>query len=124
MTHVDATPLPSAGDAVPCGAMPRKPAPPPKPSPPLPPSLRLLLLHAREAAGLSRGELAARLADAHGEADSRRWRRLIERYEAFIGRGQDGLPQEPTLATATAVATALGLELNIRLVPRRDPAAP
>lgn len=99
---------------------PRRPAPPP-PAHPEPPSLRALLIAAREAAGLSQRLLARRIAELRG-GELERWRRLISRYEAPYGRGGAGEPQEPTMETAAAVAEALGLELNVRLVTRRNPA--
>ena len=64
---------------------------------------------AREAAALSQSALARACAEqAGGEADT--WRQSIMRYE----RG-DG---EPGIATATAVAEALGLRLA--LVPTEE----
>ena len=102
--------------------------PPRRPAPPLPahpeaPSLRALLIAAREAAGLSQRALARQVSELRG-GELEVWRRLISRYESPRGRGADGAPQEPTLETAAAVAEALGLELNVRLVPRRNPAGP
>lgn len=96
----------------------RAPAAPP-PAHSEPPSLRALLIAAREAAGLSQRLLARRIAEQRG-GELERWRRIITRYE--VSRGAGGPPQEPTLETATAVAEALGLRLEVSL--RRIPATP
>ena len=77
-------------------------------------SLRALLIAAREAAGISQRLLARRCAEQRG-GELEAWRRLISRYELPRGRARDGAPQEPTLATAAAVAEALGLRLRVAL---------
>lgn len=84
------------------------------PTHPEPPSLRVLLIAAREAAGISQRLLARRCAEQRG-GELEAWRRLISRYESPRGRGADGAPQEPSLATAEATAAALGLRLRIEL---------
>lgn len=76
-------------------------------------SLRRQLRAARLAAGLSQRQLAARVAEqAGGSAAS--WAVTIARYESDRqGRGLRGGAQDPTVRTAEAVASALGLRVVV-----------